>query len=132
MPQETDPLLPNNEAAPEIVGYGFSHKQKPGHQKQLKNKYPSHVVEAVEEDNDKGADTRLGTNTSPLATILTIFSVVVCFGLFLSILISGQSGKAVKAPQDAPPKRTSSIASRVERILSEHPLIGYQLSSPYS
>ena len=131
MPQETDPLLPNNEAAPEIVGYGFSHKQKTG-SKSDQHQYPSHVVEAVEEDNGKGADTRLGTNTAPLTTILTIFTVVVCFGLFLSILISGQNGKAVKAPQDSPPKRASSIASRVESILSENPLIGHPFSFRYS
>ena len=124
MPSETDPLLPDNEPAPEIVGYGYSRHQKAGSQTQFQYQHPSHLVETTEEDDGKESETRSATDNSPLRTIFAIFSVVVCFGLFLSLLLNGESGKSAKAPRIAPSKPSKSVASRVEKILSENPLIG--------
>lgn len=128
MPSELDPLLPRNEPAPEIVGYGFSQKQKADAYDDSQYQYQAHVIESSNQERDKESEPEAGSDTSPLRTILTIFTTVVSFGLILSILISGEFGKSAKAPQIVPSKPSSSITDRVERILSEHPLIG----SPFS
>lgn len=122
MPAETDPLLPDNESAPEIVGYGYSRKPN-------NSDYRSQPqsTEATDEGY-KETESQGGADSSPLGTILTMFTVVVCFGLFLSLLISGKSGNSSKAPQVAPSKPSTSITTRVEKILSDHPLIGRPFS----
>ena len=128
MPSELDPLLPRNEPAPEIVGYGFSQKQKADAYDESQYQHQAHVVESSNQERDEKPEAEAGTDNSPLRTILTIFTTVVGFGLILSILISGELGKSAKAPQIVPSEPSSSITDRVERILSEHPLIG----SPFS
>ena len=120
MPSELDPLLPRNEPAPEIVGYGFSQKQKADAHDESPYSHESSNQERDKESSEPAA----GTDTSPLRTILTIFTIVISFGLILSALISGELGKSAKAPQIVPSKPSGSITDRVERILSEHPLIG--------
>ena len=124
MPSETDPLLPNNEPAPEIVGLGCSRKQKSGYDDQSPYQYSSHVAGSTDPDQYKESDTGAGNDVSPLRTILTIFTTVVGFGFILSILIAGEFGKRARAPQIVPSRPSTSIPDRVERILSEHPLIG--------
>ena len=128
MPSEVDPLLPKNEPAPEIVGYGFSQKQNADAYDESPYHYQADISERSNQERDKESDPEAGTDTSPMRTILAIFTTVVAFGLILSILISGEFGKSARAPQIVPSKPSASITDRVERILSEHPLIG----SPFS
>ena len=128
MPSEVDPLLPRNEPAPEIVGYGFSQKQNADAYDESPYQYQAHISKRSNQERDKESDPEAGTDTSPLRTILTIFTTVVAFGLILSILVSERLGKPAKGPQIVPAEPSSSITDRVERILSEHPLIG----SPFS
>ena len=130
MPSEIDPLLPNNEPAPEIVGYGYSRAQKEDYYDNSQIQYQTHINKSSVPDHGRETDSesQAGTNSSPLRTILSIFTIVVGFGLILSILISGEFGKSPKAPQIAPSKPPTSINERVEKILSEHPLIGHQIS----
>ena len=128
MPSEVDPLLPRTEPAPEIVGYGFSQKQNADAYDDRPYQYQAHINQRSNRERDKEPGPEAGTDTSPLRTILTIFTTVVAFGLILSILISERLGQPPKAPQTVPSKPSNSITDRVERILSEHPLIG----SPFS
>ncbi|KAL8795722.1 MAG: hypothetical protein Q9195_001773 [Heterodermia aff. obscurata] len=123
MPSEVDPLLPRNEPAPEIVGYGFSRKQNADAHDESPYQYQAHINERSNQERDKESDPEPGTDTSPLRTILTIFTTVVAFGLILSILVSGRLGESPRAPPIVPSKPSNSISDRVERILSEHPLI---------
>ena len=128
MPSEVDPLLPRNEPAPEIVGYGFSQKQNADSYDESPYQYQARVSERSDQHRDKESDPEAGTDTSPMRTILTIFTTVVAFGLILSVLISDRLGKSAKAPPMVPSKPSNSLSGRVESILSEHPLIG----SPFS
>lgn len=136
MPSEIDPLLPNNEPAPEIVGYGYSRAQKEDYydDSQTQTQYQTHVDKSSVQHRGRETDSesQAGTNSSPLRTIFSIFTIVVGFGLILSILISGEFGKSPKAPQIVPSKPATSINERVEKILSEHPLIGHHISKHIS
>lgn len=127
MPSEIDPLLPNNEPAPEIIGYGYSRAQKIDYYDNSQAQYQTHVDKSSDQGRGKDpeSESQDGSNTSPLRTIFSIFTVVIAFGLILSLIISGEIGKSPKAPQIAPSKPPTSISERVEKILSEHPLIGH-------
>ena len=114
MPSETDPLLPNNEPAPEIVGYGFSRKSKQGR---------SYIFEAGDEGGNKEPATQADTDASPMRTIITVFIVVVGFALAISSLIAGKFGSTDQAPEVGPPKAPTTITARVEKILAKNPLI---------
>ena len=123
MPSETDPLLPNTEPAPEIVGYGYSRQQRTDHQ-ESKSHYNRDIAEPLDQDGSTEDETQAGTDASPLRTIFTIFTTVVCFGVFLSILMTGKLGRPSNTPHPNPFKPPASVAGRVEKILSDHPLIG--------
>lgn len=120
MPSETDPLLPRNTPAPEISGYGFSKSS---------TQY-LHLNEIVEEESTAEAPTDEPSNQRdagppPLRSLLSLFTVVVGFALFISLLIPGNGGPW---QDDGPP----SIKARVDKILSETPLIGLHISMYYS
>ena len=127
MPSETDPLRPNNPPAPEIVGYGYSRKPQL-QDEEPQDHYRSHNVEISDHEASREKEAQAYTDISPLRTYLTIFSTVVCFGLVLSLLITGEWRKTAKVPEKLHRSQPSSIAARVEKLLSEHPLIGYLYS----
>lgn len=120
MPSETDPLLPNNDPAPEILGEGFSRKTpKKGYQKERL----SDAVEVVGQSGDDSPSADAGLESSPLRTIFTIFTLVICFSLAVSVLIRGRFGGPDQAPEVGRPKVPTAIADRVDRILTENPLL---------
>lgn len=119
MPSDTDPLLPYNEPAPEIVGHGFSHKSK--HNYQALNS--SNSVEISSNNEDKTPADRNGADTSPMKSVVTLFIIVIGFALAITSLITSKPGDDDQAPVVGPPKTPTAIAARVDKILAETPLI---------
>lgn len=122
MPLETDPLLPGNEPAPEIVGHGFSRKRN----KEYHTQSLSQTVE-VRPEGEANDNPLVDAHPerSALRTIFTIFTVVVGFALAISVLIVGQYGPSNQAPEitHPTPKAPTAIADRVDKVLTENPLI---------
>lgn len=112
---ETDPLLPKGSSAPEITGYGFSKSQ---YQTQNEVVDPDKNVEDDEEQSNPGYE-----GFSPLRTLVVLFTVVVGCAISITLLFPG----AFRTPSDQPVGDTVTIRARVNKILSENPLIG-----PYS
>ena len=112
---ETDPLLPKGSSAPEITGYGFSKSQ---YQTQNEVVDPDKNVEDDEEQSTPGYE-----GFSPFRTLVVLFTIVVGCAVFITLLFPG----AFRTPSDEPVDDTMTIRARVEKILSENPLIG-----PYS
>ena len=117
MPSETDPLLPRGNTAPEISGYGFSRPSKPQYQTQNEVlDYPEDI-----EDKSKQQSRPSYGDISLLRTILVIFVLVVGLAMFVSLLLPG----AFEFPwKNAPEDDILTVKARVEKILSETPLIG--------
>lgn len=117
MPSETDPLLPKGKTAPEISGHGFS--RPPQSQYQIQNEVLD-SPEYVESESEPKPPSSYG-NISPLRTIFAIFVVVVGLAMFVSLIIPG----AFEFPWDKFPKDDApTVKARVDKILSETPLIG--------
>lgn len=112
---ETDPLLPKGSSAPEISGYGFSKTQ---YQPQNEVLDPDKNVEDDEEQSIPGYE-----GFSPLRTLVVLFTVVVGCAIFITLLFPG----AYHTPPGEPVDDAVTIRARVNKILSENPLIG-----PYS
>jgi membrane dipeptidase len=120
MPSEVDPLLPQNEPAPEIIGYGFSRRKQDASEITYVDDPPSY---------DDQVDARSTTSNevstkSALSSIFSIFAVVVFFALVLSILSPG--GGSDDQPYNPPPihrQPARTIEQRVSRILEDTPLI---------
>ena len=113
---ETDPLLPKGASAPEISGYGFSKPSQVNHQKE------DEVVD-WDEDIDDGDNTPLTLTfegISPLRTTITLFTIVVSLAILITLLMPGTPYVPGKKPGDD----TLKIRARVDKILSENPLIG--------
>ena len=130
MASETDPLLPRGKSAPEITGYGFGNEAHVHYQ--IKDKASENEV-MVEEAGDESFD-QVETTASPLRTICYLFFIVVLFSLFITLLIPKGLGDRWQDPRDDPPTDPPTIEARVNRTLSESPLIGlyilmYLLSS---
>jgi len=119
MPSDTDPLLPYNEPAPEIVGHGFSRKSKYSYQA-LNS---SNVVEVSSNDEDETTANRNDADTSPMRTVMTVFIIVIGFALAITSLFTSRSSGHDQAPVVGPPKTPITIATRVDKILAETPLI---------
>lgn len=120
MPSETDPLLPNNDPAPEIMGEGFSRKTpRNNYQKERL----SDAVEVTGQNGDDSPPAEAGLGASPLRTIFTNFTIVVGFALAISVLIRIRYGGPDQAPEVSAPKAPTAIADRVDRILTENPLL---------
>ena len=112
---ETDPLLPKGSSAPEISGYGFSKTQ---YQPQNEVLDPDKNVDDDEEQSIPGYE-----GFSPLRTLVVLFTVVVGCAIFITLLFPG----AYQTPPGQPVDDAVTIRARVNKILSENPLIG-----PYS
>ena len=122
MPFETDPLLPKGNTAPEISGYGFS---KPSESQYHQNEVlDSPQYEYIENENESEQKARPSyTDISPLRTIFVILVVVVSLAMFFSLLMPG----AFESPWNknkAPKDDALTVKARVDKILSETPLIG--------
>lgn len=117
MPSETDPLLPKRETAPEISGHGFSSPSQS--QYQIQNEVVD-SPEYMESESEQNPPSSYG-NISPLRSIFAIFVVVVGLAIFVSLVMPGAfEFPWVKFPKDD----TLTVKARVDKILSETPLIG--------
>lgn len=114
MPSELDPLLPQNDVSPEISGNGYNQKPR------RTNEDQSHVGQPTGHDNDSREDSDLW-NGSPFRNIVGIFILVVGIALLITWLTPG----GLRVGREHPGSPASpNISARVDRILSEHPLIG--------
>lgn len=119
MSTELDPLLPQNEPAPEISGHGYHHAKRPEN-----NDYEDLVVQ--DSDRDKGFARDVATpdaGTSSLRTIIVLFVSVVILGLLLSF-ISSDGFRGEKGQPRSPLIPRDSPHARVDRLLSKNPLFG--------
>lgn len=107
MPSELDPLLPNNDPAPEISGYG--------HSKPSRGQF-----EAAEDPDDEETLAQAQVGASPLKSIFALFTIVVGFALLIALLVPGGLGSSPKLPQN----ESLTSKARVDKILTETPLIG--------
>ncbi len=113
-PSQTDPLLPQGSSAPEISGYGFSGPSKARYQTL------NEVIEETEYIEDERAEDRSTKDFSPLRILLTLFMIVVGLAVFITLLAPG----TLDTPWHGPKDDTSTIEARLDKILTENPLIG--------
>lgn len=125
MPSEIDPLLPQNESAPEISGYGFWSRAKNTSEITYTDEPPSY-------SHDQAEDTRSISSTSAstssaLSTICGIFTIFIFFSLVIAALspggINGGEPPGRTNPEPIPRQPAKTIEQRVSRILEETPLI---------
>ncbi|OCT46518.1 putative dipeptidase [Cladophialophora carrionii] len=129
-PTEIDPLLPQNEPAPEIQGHGFSRyrgyegiQPSPGYEEQPKQwedvhqPQPGYQDEGEEDDDTQSVS--MESTQSALKRIIGFFSIVVLMG-FVVALLSPRTADQEPIPV---PKRPQSIEERVSAILNHTPLI---------
>lgn len=107
MASEQDPLLPRNEGAPEI-NYGYSREE-------------NETFRAFEQRKEVDDDETAVDTSSPIRAFIALFAIVVGLGLLVAFFVPG----GVRLPWDRYPKNEPlSTKMRVEKILSENPLIG--------
>ena len=117
-PSISDPLLPQGESAPEISGHGFSNRPK--------RDYGTHQVEVMDraeeyETKNEEQAVQSSENMPVLRILITMFMIVVGFAAFVTLLFP----KTFDVPWHSPKSGPSSIKARVDKILSETPLIGH-------
>lgn len=133
MSSEVDPLLPKNETAPEISGYGFS-KQKRSADVQESDGHGFLEQDNLDGDNGDGGSTSDddSTSASSLSSVCGIFVFVLTFALFIAIVVPGPLGERWNQPKPEPvprpPSPGTSIGERVAKILDDTPLIGANCS----
>jgi membrane dipeptidase len=128
-PKEIDPLLPQNEPAPEIQGRGFSrysgyegiqplpeYKEQPKQWEEVRQAQPGYPGE---EDEDDTQSTSMESTKSALNKIIGLFSIVVFMGFVIALL----SPRVTDQEPIPVPKRPQSIEERVSAILHHTPLI---------
>lgn len=125
MSSEVDPLLPRNQPAPEISGYGFS---KPNDSVELASDDapPTYGNDDGHEEDEEGSDSNsTSSNRSALSTICSIFTFVVLFAFVASIALSlGDSrGNGQPSPEPVPGRPSLTVQERVNAILNKTPLI---------
>jgi membrane dipeptidase len=119
--REIDPLLPQNDPAPEILGnqnYGTRRAQMSNNEGP--NKEPVNYQQDVTNDEDEDDASPTTSTKSALSTIIALFSVVVFFA-FVTMLLSPSDGDSILPLPRPQPSRT--VEERVRTILSETPLI---------
>src|SRR5882757_4858211 len=121
---ELDPLLPENEPAPEIQGFGFSkYRSYEGIQHSEEQKEPSKDWNDDNTNGDDEDDTDSVSWTSTKAAlnrIGSLFTIVVFIG-FVVALLNPRITDQTPIPMPKRPPRT--IAERVFSILDGTPLI---------
>ncbi|KAI1614427.1 membrane dipeptidase [Exophiala viscosa] len=117
---EVDPLLPHNEPAPEIQGYGFSrYRGYEGIQSSETDAEEKARNESNEEDDDAQSFSTTSTK-SALNGLASLFTAVV----FVAILVALLSPKLRNEnPLPLPTKPPTSLKDRVSAILDGTPLI---------
>ena len=113
MPSETDPLLPQGNSAPEISGHGFSKAQ-------------ADVIDQddyyqLTEDEDKDVGDPSNKEASSLRSITALFVIVVGVAFLITLSLRGSHHPTFGKPKDS---NTRTINARVDRILTQTPLIG--------
>ena len=114
-----DPLLPNNEPAPEITGQGFSRRSKKGQREEV---CPSYTAEISQESEDKAPVNNDDAGVSPMRRVLIVFIIVVGFMLAISSLFTSRL-RSDQPPLINPSKPSRAIEARVKKLLTENPLI---------
>jgi membrane dipeptidase len=120
MPSEVDPLLPQNEPAPEIFGYGFPRRKQDSSEITYVDDPPSYDDQA---DAHSAASNDVSTK-SALSTICSLFGLVVFFALVIAALSpSGGRDDAPSHPLPDPRRPAKTIEQRVSMILQNTPLV---------
>lgn len=105
MSSEIDPLLPQTRSAPEISGYGF----------------PQPTSNEDQRFKDQEESTSPSSNAyASLRRSIALFTIVVFLSLFIAIVLSGSS----RSKDENGPRDNATVAARVDKILSQTPLIG--------
>jgi membrane dipeptidase len=119
---ELDPLLPQNEPAPEISGDGVTRPIST-----LEVKYgaaPSYHQHQTEQDEEDEEESSPETTRSALASTLSIFStlfLVMVFFAFVALLLNPDDSD-FNWPLPSPPNNGSAVDKRVKSILTGTPL----------
>ena len=126
---ELDPLLPQNEPAPEIQGYGFSkYRGYDGVQSGREYREPPKQWEDIvqprpgyqnEEDDDEVLSTNVNSTKSALSRLVGFFSVVV----FMALVVTFLSPQTTDQDPLPLPRVPHTIEGRVSAILEHTPLI---------
>ena len=116
LPLETDPLLPQGRSAPEISGFGFSRPSE------IRRQTQGEVTDQSKrpEDKDNEQASQVNGGSSPLRILSALFIIVVGLAVLVALLVPGTRDAIWPAPR----KSGSSIWSKVDKVLSENPLIG--------
>ena len=121
MVSETDPLLPKGNTAPEISGPGFF---KPKIVRASEDaSYPHHSKTSADVTVSAGQSKTNGK--SPLTTIIALFTTVVGIAGVIALLFPGALRSPSGKGERATPPDHHDINARVEKILSQTPLIGW-------
>ncbi|KAL8803216.1 MAG: hypothetical protein Q9182_003317 [Xanthomendoza sp. 2 TL-2023] len=115
MPSELDPLLPQNDASPEISGEGYGQ-----HRRQIRSQ--PHQILGTENDDDPG-EKSTASSSSPLYTIVGIFIFVVGTALAIAWLLQGALHLGRTSPNPPAHPIGNDLSFRVDTILSQNPLI---------
>ena len=111
MPSELDPLLPHDDPAPEISGYGFS---------KHRNRKDDDIVNSGSAGEKLDEDIDDSTSGRPFRTIFGIFFFVVGLAFVITLFVPG----GFLRKWDTPQASDSRVEARVNRILEKNPLIG--------
>ncbi len=129
MASEADPLLPRNQPAPEISGFGFS-KPNPSSAVTYEGAPPSYQIDddyQGDEQDNHSSSLESTTTRSTLSTIFSIFMFVVLFAFVASIALPGglndRWGGYQPSPEPVPRHPSLIIEERVKNILHNTPLI---------
>ncbi|KAL8731766.1 MAG: hypothetical protein Q9166_003213 [cf. Caloplaca sp. 2 TL-2023] len=112
MPSEIDPLLPQNDASPEISGNGY---------RPHRSERQSHISKKTE-NGEEAIEKSNKSNKSALHSIVGIFTFVVGIALLITWL-STAGLRDRRGPLDAPVPPDPNLSERVHRLLSDNPLI---------
>jgi membrane dipeptidase len=120
MPSEVDPLLPQNEPAPEISGYGFPRRKQDSAE-------ITYVDDPSSYDDQADARSTSSSDVSPksaLSTICSLFGLVVFFALVIAALSPrGGRDNEPSHPLPEPRRPARTIEQRVSMILQNTPLV---------
>ena len=129
MTSELDPLLPHNQPAPEISGYGFS-KPNPSVEATYNDAPLSSRNDDGYEEQERDADSgssESNSTRSALSSICSIFTLIVLFAFVASVALLGglndNWGGRQPSPEPVPGQPSLTVGERVDEILKRTPLI---------
>ena len=118
--RELDPLLPQNDPAPEILGSTTYGSRQVKRNRLASFEQPPPPAYAATNDAEDEQDSPMTSTRSALSTIISIFTVVVFFA-FLALLLSPDDESGISPLPRPRPART--VEQRVSNILEGTPLI---------